>query len=52
MSASETLRRTPLFEEHKRAGGKLVPFADPDKPWLCWESGEKVPFTPTPTDFS
>ena len=32
--------------------GKLVPFADPDKPWLCWESGEKVPFTPTPTDFS
>ena len=32
MSASETLRRTPLFEEHKRAGGKLVPFAGWEMP--------------------
>ena len=32
--------------------GKLVPYDDPAKPWLCWKAGKKVPFTPTPTDFS
>ncbi|MFN8019584.1 MAG: ABC transporter substrate-binding protein [Acidimicrobiales bacterium] len=32
--------------------GKLVPYEDPSKPWLCWKAGKKVPFTPTPTDFS
>lgn len=32
MSTAETLLRTPLFEEHKRAGGKLVPFAGWEMP--------------------
>jgi aminomethyltransferase len=29
---TETLLRTPLFEEHKRAGGKIVPFAGWEMP--------------------
>ena len=32
MSTTETLARTPLFEEHKKAGGKLVPFAGWEMP--------------------
>ncbi len=32
MSTTETLLRTPLYEEHKRAGGKLVPFAGWEMP--------------------
>ena len=36
----------------KVEGDELVPFADPADPWLCWKAGRKVPFTPTPTDFS
>jgi len=32
VSATETLLRTPLFEEHKRAGGRLVPFAGWEMP--------------------
>jgi aminomethyltransferase len=30
--AAETLRRTPLFDRHRRAGAKLVPFAGWDMP--------------------
>ena len=30
--AADTLRRTPLFERHQRAGAKLVPFAGWDMP--------------------
>ena len=33
---SETLRRTPLYEEHQRAGGKIVPFAG-------WEMAVQYP---------
>ena len=33
---SETLQRTPLYEEHKRAGGKIVPFAG-------WEMAVQYP---------
>ncbi|MBK8256037.1 MAG: glycine cleavage system aminomethyltransferase GcvT [Polyangiaceae bacterium] len=32
MSTTETLLRTPLFEEHQKAGGKLVPFAGWEMP--------------------
>ena len=32
MSTAETLLRTPLYEEHKKAGGKLVPFAGWEMP--------------------
>jgi len=32
VSTAETLLRTPLYEEHKRAGGKLVPFAGWEMP--------------------
>ena len=32
MSTAETLLRTPLYEEHRRAGGKLVPFAGWEMP--------------------
>lgn len=33
---SETTKRTPLFEEHQRAGGKIVPFAG-------WEMAVQYP---------
>jgi aminomethyltransferase len=33
---NETLRRTPLYEEHRRAGGKIVPFAG-------WEMAVQYP---------
>jgi len=33
---SETLKRTPLYEEHRRAGGKIVPFAG-------WEMAVQYP---------
>ncbi|MEX2531175.1 MAG: glycine cleavage system aminomethyltransferase GcvT [Gemmatimonadota bacterium] len=29
---TETLKRTPLFEEHRRAGGKMVPYAGFEMP--------------------
>lgn len=32
VSTTETLLRTPLYEEHKKAGGKLVPFAGWEMP--------------------
>src|ERR671927_1583663 len=32
MPAAETLRRTPLFERHRDAGARLVPFAGWDMP--------------------
>jgi aminomethyltransferase len=30
--AADTLRRTPLFDRHRDAGAKLVPFAGWDMP--------------------
>src|SRR3954466_14163111 len=32
MPAAETLRRTPLYDRHERAGAKLVPFAGWEMP--------------------
>ncbi|MBA2419722.1 MAG: glycine cleavage system aminomethyltransferase GcvT, partial [Thermoleophilaceae bacterium] len=31
-SATDTLRRTPLFERHREAGARLVPFAGWEMP--------------------
>lgn len=35
----------------KVQGGKFVPLGSASKPWLCWKSGHKVDFEPTPTNF-
>ena len=30
---------------------EFVPWGSKEKPWLCWEAGEQVPFEPVPTNF-